>query len=50
MSLAPMLIQAAIEASVDNMIVSNGMIFKQTDTLGLFIMDTAQSYGSPDPP
>ena len=53
--LAPMLIEAAVQASVDNMIfdntaVSNSMVFTQTDDYGIFIMDNTSTYASPDPP
>ena len=34
--------------SVDS--VSNGMVFKQVDDQSWFIIDTTQTYGSPDPP
>ena len=49
MSLAPVMIEAAIAASVDNMIVSNSMVFKQTDSDGFFIMDPSLTFGDPDP-
>ena len=49
MSLAPVMIEAAIAASVDNMIVSNSMQFTQTDSDGFFFMDPSLTYADPDP-
>ena len=50
MSLAPVMIEAAIAASVDNMIVSNALVFTQTDSDGYFIMDPSLTFANPDPP
>ncbi len=48
--LAPTLIEAAVQASVDNMAVSNSLVFTQTDDYGYFIMDPTSTYADPDPP
>ena len=48
MSLAPVMIEAAVAASVDNM-VANSLVFTQTDDLHKFIMDPSTTYADPDP-
>ena len=48
MSLAPVMIEAAVAASVDNM-VANSLVFTQTDNLHKFIMDPSTTYADPDP-
>ena len=48
MSLAPVMIEAAVAASVDNM-VANSLVFTQTDHFNKFIMDPSTTYADPDP-
>ena len=45
----PTLIETMIDYSLDSL-VSNSMQFTQTDDQSWFILDTSQTYGSPDPP